>query len=99
MDRSDYMPIHNREVTADDLEGANVYGPGDEKIGTVSEIHGAGPGLRTVVDVGGFLGIGSKPVAIDRARLNFLEDKSGTVIATTAMTKDQMKELPEYRAA
>ena len=96
MDHSKHIPMSDIEVVAANIDGANVYGPGDEKIGTVSHTHGTPPAGRVVVDVGGFLGIGAKPVALPMGSLKFMRDADGTAHATTAMTKDELKELPEH---
>lgn len=97
MDHSRHAPLRPEELNAATLEGASVYGPDDNDIGTVSHLHGAGANARVIVDVGGFLGIGAKPVALDSSRVNFMRDESGKVHAKTALTKDQLKELPEHK--
>jgi len=97
MDHSKHTPLRSEELTSANLEGANVYGPDDSHIGDVSHFHGTGPSAQVVVDVGGFLGIGAKPVALPVANLNFMRDESGNVHATTTMTKDQLTDLPEHR--
>ncbi|WP_209425056.1 PRC-barrel domain-containing protein [Pararhodobacter sp. SW119] len=96
MDHSKHTPLTASELSETNVMDAAIYGPGDEKIGTVSHVHGAGSGMKVIVDVGGFLGIGAKPVALDANQLNFMRDESGTVHATTSMTKDQVKNLPEH---
>ncbi|TDL83672.1 PRC-barrel domain containing protein [Palleronia sediminis] len=96
MDHSKHVPLQPEEMTASMVEGANVYGPEDNHIGDVSELHGTGPTSKVIVDVGGFLGIGAKPVALDVSRLNFMRDENGKVHATTMMTKDELKSLPEH---
>ncbi|CTQ32122.1 PRC-barrel domain-containing protein [Jannaschia rubra] len=96
MDHSKHMPLRPDEMTEANLKGANVYGPDDHDIGTVSHLHGSGQTARAVVDVGGFLGLGAKPVALDSSRLNFMRDENGKVHATTMMTKDELKNLPEH---
>lgn len=97
MDHSKHTPLRSDELNSSTVEGAKVYGPGDSDIGAVSHFHGAGQNAQAVVDVGGFLGIGAKPVALPVASLNFMRDENGTVHATTAMTKDQLKDLPEHK--
>lgn len=97
MDHSKHTPLRPEELIASTVEGANVYDPADNDIGNVSHLHGTGPGAQAVVDVGGFLGLGAKPVALDISRLNFMRDENGKVHATTAMTKEQLKELPEHK--
>lgn len=96
MDHSAHQPLSPVEMTEATLMDAVIYGPGDEKVGTVSHVHGSGAGGQAIVDVGGFLGIGAKPVALPLADLKFMRDRDGTVHATTTLTKDQAKALPEH---
>lgn len=97
MDHSKHTPLRPDELTSSIVEGANVYGPEDSHIGDVSHFHGVGQMAEAVVDVGGFLGLGAKPVALSVSSLNFMRDEKGKVHATTAMTKDQLKNLPEHK--
>jgi hypothetical protein len=92
MDHSNHVRLTANELTADSLEGATIYGPGDEKIGSVSHVHGN----QVVVDVGGFLGIGAKPVAVSASDLDFMRDEDGDVHAVTNWTKDNLKAMPEH---
>ena len=46
---------------------------------------------------GGFLGIGTKPVALTTNQLVFMRDEDGDVHATTSWTKEQVLALPEHR--
>lgn len=96
MDHSTHTSLADSELTEATLIGAVVYGADDAKIGTVSHVHGAGPATQVIVDVGGFLGIGAKPVALTTGQLNFMRDDDGDVHATTSWTKDQVKALPEH---
>ena len=97
MDHSKHTALRPDELNAANVEGANVYGPGDKDIGKVSHFHGAGHSAQVVVDVGGFLGIGAKPVAIQASSLKFMRDEHGKVHATTAMNKDDLESLPEHK--
>jgi hypothetical protein len=97
MDHSRHTPLADSEKTETNLMNATVYGPNDEKVGSVAHVHGAGPSMQVVVDAGGFLGIGTKSVALDVSQLRFMRDENGTVHATTSMTKEQVKELPEHQ--
>jgi hypothetical protein len=47
-------------------------------------------------NVGGFLGIGSKPVQVPVSSLDMMRDETGTVHGVTSHTKDQLKDLPEH---
>jgi len=49
-----------------------------------------------VIDVGGFLGLGAKPVAVGVTELDFMRDEDGEVHAVTSWTKDELKKLPEH---
>jgi hypothetical protein len=96
MDHSRHTPLGAAEINEANLIDAPVYGPYDEKIGTVSHVHGMGTSTQVVVDVGGFLGIGTKPVALQASRMNFMRDEDGTVHGVTTLTKEQVKDLPEH---
>ncbi len=96
MDHSKHIRLASHELTSETREDAAIYGAGDHKVGTVSHIHGAGTTSRVVIDVGGFLGIGAKPVAVPMASLDFMRDEDGDVHAVTAWTKDQLKAMPEH---
>jgi hypothetical protein len=96
LDHSAHQRLAADELTEANLADAVIYGPQDEKIGTVSHLHGTGPSSQVIVDVGGFLGIGTKPVALQVSQLDFMRDESGKVHATTTLTKDQAKDLPEH---
>ena len=97
MDHSKSIRMSETEVTAADIEGANVYGPDESKIGTVSHVHGMPPSGQIVIDVGGFLGLGAKPVALPMSSLTFMRDTDGEAHAVTSMTKDELKNLPEHK--
>lgn len=97
MDHSNHVRLTSGELTEANLEGATIYGPDDETIGSVSHLHGTGPTAQAVIDVGGFLGIGAKPVAVPIGQLGFMRDEGGSVHAVTTWTKDQLKEMPEHR--
>ncbi len=92
MDHTNHVRLTTDKLTPSILEGATIYGPDDEKIGSVSHVHGS----EVVIDVGGFLGIGAKPVSVSAADLDFMRDEDGDVHAVTSWTKDQLKEMPEH---
>jgi hypothetical protein len=97
VDHSNHSRLTAPELTGDILKGATIYGPEDQKIGTVSHLHGAGQASVVVIDVGGLLGIGAKPVAVGVGDLDFMRDEAGDVHAVTSWTKDRLKEMPEHR--
>jgi hypothetical protein len=96
MDHSTHTRLMDSELNETNLMDAVVYGADDERIGTVSHVHGMGAATQVIVDVGGFLGMGAKPVALTTSQLDFMRDEDGDVHATTAWTKEQIKALPEH---
>lgn len=97
MDHSKHIRLESSEMVPSVIEGATIYGADDHKVGTVSHMHGNGAQSQIIVDVGGFLGIGAKPVAVNVGELDFMRDEDGEVHAMTSWTKDQLKEMPEHR--
>lgn len=95
-DHARHQRLADHELTPAVLEGAPIYDPTNSKVGTVSHLHGSGRSASVVIDVGGFLGIGSKPVAIPVADLDFMRDEAGEVHAVTSWTKERLKDLPRH---
>lgn len=96
MDHSKHSTLNPAELTESILKGAPIYGPDDEKIGTIAHVHGIGAATGVVVDVGGFLGIGAKPVSLTADQVRMMRDEAGTVHGVTPRTKDELKALPEH---
>jgi hypothetical protein len=96
MRHTDHVRLTPTELKSSVLEGASVYGADNHKVGKVDHVHGAGVNSTAIIDVGGFLGMGAKPVAVLLTDLDFMRDEDGEVHAVTAWTKDQLKEMPEH---
>jgi PRC-barrel domain len=97
MDHSTHTRLGAAEQTESNLVGAQIYGADDEKVGTIAHLHGmGGANAQAVIDVGGFLGIGSKPVLVSLDQLNMMRDTNGNIHGMTSWTKDQLKALPEH---
>jgi hypothetical protein len=97
MDHSNHVRLTEAELNQANLEGATIYGPDDDNVGSVSHVHGAGMNAQVIIDVGGFLGIGAKPVAVPASQLDFMRDEDGDVHAVTSWTEDQLKAMPEHK--
>ncbi|QND60634.1 PRC-barrel domain containing protein [Mesorhizobium huakuii] len=93
MDHTNHVRLASSELTPEILDGATIYGADNEKVGTVSHQHGS----QIVIDVGGFLGIGAKPVAVSANQLDFMRDEEGDVHAVTTWTKAQLEDMPEHQ--
>ncbi|WP_192251819.1 PRC-barrel domain-containing protein [Mesorhizobium silamurunense] len=90
------MPMGN--IRGDDLKGATVYGANDATIGTIGDVV-LTPDNKpdaVIVDVGGFLGIGAKEVAVGMDKLKFMTDKSGKKYLYTNFTKEQLQAQTAY---
>lgn len=96
MDHSHHARLTQDELTEAVLTGAPVYGPDDQTIGTISHTHGSGASAKVVIDVGGFLGIGAKPVLVPAAELDLMRGEDGTVHGLTRWSKEELKALPRH---
>ena len=86
-------------LTTEKLTGAKVYDTNDEWIGDVGALIMTADGKITdaVIDVGGFLGMGEKPVALKLSDIDILRNETGNDVRVyVSMTKDQLKELPRF---
>jgi sporulation protein YlmC with PRC-barrel domain len=90
-----------QEVAASELIGASVHGVDDADVGEVSDVvfDTSGNIDAVVVDVGGFLGIGEKPIALDFKKLNISADEGGNLIVSVNATKDQLDQAPTYQVS
>jgi|SRR5665213_1526895 len=82
------------------LIGANVYGQDNVSIGSISDVLiGSGGKIQAVVvGVGGFLGVGSKDVAVPFTALNITRKPNSNAIdkINVSYTKDQLKSAPKF---
>ena len=85
-------------ISVDKLIGADVRGADNSDVGEVGDLVMDGDKLSAVVvDVGGFLGIGEKPVALSLDQVKVWQDQSGTLIVAVNDTKDALKAMPTYQ--
>ncbi len=95
------------------FRGTDVLGPDNASIGSVNDLlfDGTGKIIGVVIGVGGFLGIGTKNVAIEMSAFNVVPADSGSkdnaptgnandptiVKLKVAWTKDQLKDAPDFQ--
>jgi hypothetical protein len=82
------------------FKGTQVIGTDDTKIGSVDDIlfDRTGSIKAVIVGVGGFLGIGSKQVAMPLPSLQVVSGKDGAPDQLRlSMTKDQLASAPEFK--
>jgi len=98
--RSALKAVPSTAMSADKLIGSIVYGPEDETLGSVGDALMTPDGQieAFVVDVGGFLGLGKKPIAISIENLDLLADDSGKISVFTPFTKEELQAHPAYTA-
>jgi sporulation protein YlmC with PRC-barrel domain len=99
MVREGWNEVAAAEITSETLTGATVYGPDDQSIGEVSDLVLTADGQvqSAIVDVGGFLGMGEKPVQLDLSDLDIVREVDGDELRIyIAMTREQVEALPNY---
>lgn len=82
------------------FKGTAVVGPDDAKIGAVEDLlfDRTASVKAVIVGVGGFLGIGSKQVAIPLGQFQVVAGKDGSPDQLKlAMNKDQLATAPEFK--
>lgn len=85
---------------ASNFKGTDVLGPDDKKIGDVTDIlfDKTGRIEAYVVSVGGFLGMGSKDVALAPRSFDVVPGSHGGADKLKlSMTKDQLKEAQNFK--
>jgi hypothetical protein len=79
--------------------GRDVKSVSNEDMGRVVDVlvDHAGQVRAAIIDFGGFLGVGSRKIAVDWNALHFPPPgKTGEPVALE-LTRDQVREAPEYR--
>jgi sporulation protein YlmC with PRC-barrel domain len=99
--REGFVAATAEDFTADRLQGAAVYDVNDERIGEVGEILLTEDGQVSdlVIDVGGFLGIGEKPVALAMDSVDILRAEGGDEIRVyVSQTEEELESMERYEA-
>ncbi|BCG77975.1 PRC-barrel domain-containing protein [Mesorhizobium sp. 113-3-3] len=98
IDKSTLTEMPMGEIRGEDLKGATVYGANDAKVGEIGDVVLTSDKKTdaVIVNVGGFLGIGEKEVAVGLDNLKFMTDKDGKKYLYTSFTKEQLEAQPAY---
>ncbi|WP_376702976.1 PRC-barrel domain-containing protein [Mesorhizobium sp. ISC25] len=101
IDKSTLTEMPMGEIRAEDLVGTTVYGANDVNVGEIGDIVlGSDKKVDAVIiDVGGFLGVGEKEVAVGMDNLKFMTDKNGKRYLYTNFTKEQLEAQAPYDKA
>lgn len=96
-----FVVVEWSTLTVDQLRSAAVYDVDNERVADISDVLlGTDDDVEAVlIDVGGFLGIGARTVAIpmDQLEIQGNEDVSDLRVYL-AITEEQLEALPEYDA-
>ena len=99
-DTEGFISFNAEQMRASTLMGKEIYGPDDASIGEVSDLvlHEDGETRAALIDVGGFLGVGEKRVAIPFEQIQFSQpaEDGGEPKLTVAMTREELEALPAF---
>ncbi|MEQ8656635.1 MAG: PRC-barrel domain-containing protein [Hyphomicrobiales bacterium] len=99
IEREGYSQVEPTDLTAEDLTGARLYGINDEDIGEVSELILADDGSidKVILDIGGFIGIGEKSIAVQLDELQIMRPDGGNDVRVyIEATEEQLEQQPAY---
>jgi PRC-barrel domain protein len=79
--------------------GRQVLGAADENMGRIVDVivDHSGRVRAAVIDFGGFLGVGSRKIAVDWTALHFPPPAQPNAKISLDLTRDQVKAAPEYQ--
>ena len=87
----------NRQlISSEDVQGTEVYGIGDEKVGEIDHLmidKLSGRVIYAVMSFGGFLGLGHSHYPIPWAALKYDTSLNGY---RTGITEQQLRDAPEF---
>ena len=94
-----FVTQQNSDRLASRLIGLNIKNPADETIGEIYDVvlTDANAIRAYIVSVGGFLGMGTRYVAIDPKAITFNRKDEKNWIAVMNTNKDQLRAAPEYK--
>ncbi|SFO43605.1 PRC-barrel domain-containing protein [Cohaesibacter marisflavi] len=99
IERDGWNVVEISELTADDLTGARLYSVKDEDIGEIDKllVNETGEIEKAVLDIGGFLGIGERRIAVPMDELEILRTDSGADVRVYIdATQEELENQPEY---
>ena len=76
-----------------------MYDADDTEIGNVGTLvlSPEGQVAKAVIDVGGFLGMGAKPVALDLADIDILRNEAGDEVRVyLTKTREELEAMPAF---
>jgi PRC-barrel domain len=91
---------HMQQDEATSVLGRDVKGPSGDTLGKIVNVlvDESGQPRAAVIDFGGFMGVGSRKIAVAWRALHFSTAPGGKPQITLDMTADQIKATPEFTA-
>lgn len=85
--------VDAKTVSTEEIIGAYVYTATDGNIGEISQVllDTEGTANAVVIEVGGFLGFGEKPVAVSFDSLEMFETENGDLTIQAPFTKEELE--------
>ncbi|SDY34811.1 PRC-barrel domain-containing protein [Citreimonas salinaria] len=95
------QPVEMVDVNVDNVLGARAYGPQGEWVGAVSELAVAEDGQieAFIVDVGGFLGVGDKPVALEPDQVDVTRTGDDALRVSVDATEAELESMERWAGA
>ena len=89
--------LNKHEVQS--ILGRDVRSAADENMGRIVDVlvDRAGQVRAAIIDFGGFLGVGSRKIAVDWNALHFPQPGKPNERIALELTRDQVKAAPEYQ--
>lgn len=84
---------------AEGILGREVRGSSGENMGRIVDVivDRSGQARAAIIDFGGFLGVGSRKIAVDWKALSFPPATQKIDRVTLELSKDQVRAAPEYK--
>jgi hypothetical protein len=89
--------LGSREVQG--ILGGEVRSTSNEAMGRIADVivDGGGKPRAAIIDFGGFLGVGSRKIAVDWKALHFIPAASKRYSIALELSREQVKAAPEYK--
>jgi len=89
--------LGSKEVQS--ILGNDVRTAADEDMGRIVDVlvDGSGNVRAAIIDFGGFLGVGSRKIAVDWKALHFVPQAAKPYRIMLELTREQVKPAPEYK--
>lgn len=96
------MAVYSSDTDYSALTADGPVAAGDmqawDNIGDINDavISESGEVRALLVDIGGFLGLGARTVALDMAQVHLLSDETGARFVAVTSTREQLEAAPEF---